>query len=630
MISHSPDPEINSSYHLAIFKAPVHHRSELSIDFDIGVGAKNGNNQDIAMTEKIAVGKPLVVLHGDEMAQVAFDRIIKQFVDTYLDIPLVEIDLSAENRLLSNGQVVVEAIEALKRHGVGIKNAGMTVNRDQLDELLARHSHIKEDELHRLATRSPNGAIRKGIHGNIIREDIPFRNIEVKRPAWQGRDIDVFTMDHGGITDSHNELSKATGVAKLVFVGSSGEPVELHRRFISKGDPWLIGSNDMREVRAWAHAFFKRAIDEKRDAYLGLKDTVIPGYDGVMREAIEGIYERDYQAQFSELGLGYHYELIDAQAARIVSNPPERALWGVPDNTSGHKLFELVNQLKVTGIPNRRAAVSISRMSAGGGDQYGSFNIPVDEDGIVKVILDGDEKHARRVNKGDPVIFMSNDREAIKDWVSQVFRDASINDKEVYFGLKREYMAYDDVFSTVIYEVRTELAQHDTPPPSFMIMRPSSQLKKMITDPPRNASYPAQNLDGDIFSDISAALGGSLATASSIIESKDGTMLFEAPHGTAHDLYLKYLASDGKEALFNSSALLYALANALETISNRSANDKLHGYASALKLALIDTVDQGTITGDLKGKTNDPGNETLVDMFGFLDAVEENLKTAVR
>jgi isocitrate dehydrogenase len=107
-------------------------------------------------------------------------------------------------------------------------------------------------------------------------------------------------------------------------------------------------------------------------------------------------------------------------------------------------------------------------------------------------------------------------------------------------------------------------------------------------------------------------------------------MLFEAPHGTAHDLYLKYLASDGKEALFNSSALLYALANALETISNRSANDKLHGYASALKLALIDTVDQGTITGDLKGKTNDPGNETLVDMFGFLDAVEENLKTAVR
>ena len=219
-------------------------------------------------------------------------------------------------------------------------------------------------------------------------------------------------------------------------------------------------------------------------------------------------------------------------------------------------------------------------------------------------------------------------REAIKDWVSQVFRDASVNDKEVYFGLKREYMAYDDVFSTVIEEVRTELAKRDTPPPSFMIMRPSSQLRKMITDPPREALYPSQNLDGDIFSDISAALGGSLATASSIIESKDGTMLFEAPHGTAHDLYLKYLESDGKVALFNSSALLYALANALATIGNRAGNEKLCGYADALKVALIDTVDQGIITGDLKGKTSDPGNETLVDMFGFLDAVEGNLKLA--
>src|SRR5665811_331054 len=117
-------------------------------------------------------------------------------------------------------------------------------------------------------------------------------------------------MDEGGITNSHNELSNATGVVKLLFVGSSGDPVELHRRVINKGDPWLVGTNDMIEVRAWAHQFFRRAIDEKRDAYLGLKDTVIPGYDGVMREAIEDIFDRDYQVKFSELGLSYHYELI--------------------------------------------------------------------------------------------------------------------------------------------------------------------------------------------------------------------------------------------------------------------------------------------------------------------------------
>ena len=202
------------------------------------------------MTNKIPVAKPLVVLHGDEMAQIAFDRILDQFVRDKVDIELVELDLTAENRLLSNGQVVIDAINALKEHGVGIKNAGMTVNRQQLDDLLAKHPHVKEEELHRLATKSPNGAIRKGIGGNIIREDIPFRNLEIRKPGWVGRDIVVDTMEHGGIKHSHNRLAAATGILKLMFVGASGDPVEIHRRFIRKGDPWLLATNDSNDVAA--------------------------------------------------------------------------------------------------------------------------------------------------------------------------------------------------------------------------------------------------------------------------------------------------------------------------------------------------------------------------------------------
>lgn len=577
------------------------------------------------MANKIKVGKSLVILHGDEMAQIAFERILEQFVHSRLDIDLVEIDLTAENRLVTNGQAVVDAINALKQHGVGIKNAGMTVNRQQLDDLLKKHPQIVESALDKLATKSPNGAIRKGIGGNITREDIQFRNLQVNQPDWVGRDIEVMTMDGGGIKHSHNELSKSTGVLKLLFVGSSGDPIELHRRNLNKGDPWLLATNDLDDVKQWAHSLFQRAIDEERDVYLGLKDTVIAGYDGVMRAAIEEVYEQDYKQKLQDKGLTYHYELIDAQAARIVANPPERGLWGVPDNNTGRKLYKLVKQLKKYGIPSRKHHVSLSRMSAGGGDQYGSFNMSMEEDGILKVVVDGEEKHARKVKKNDPALLMSNNLQAITDWVSQVFRDASVNDKEVYFGLKREYMEYDEVFSTAITDVRYELAKSGTQPPSFMIMRPSSQLKKMITDPPRNALYPAQNLDGDIFSDISAALGGSLATASSIIESKDGTMLYEAPHGTAHDLYLKYLETDGKEAHFNSSALIYALANALETMAAREGNLALEDYSVSLKAALIETVGQGTITGDLKGKTTDPASEKLVDMQGFLDAVEANI-----
>ena len=577
------------------------------------------------MTSKIKVVDPLVILHGDEMAQIAFERILEQFLHQRLDIELVEIDLTAENRLVTNGQAVRDAIEALKKYGVGIKNAGMTVNRLQLDELLAKHPTLDEDQLDKLATKSPNGAIRKGIGGNITREDIEFRNLQSVRPEWAGRDIEVDTMDSGGIDFSYSELSEATGVAKVVFVGSSGDPVELHRRTLKKGDPWMLATNCLDDVEAWAHQFFQRALDEKRDIYLGLKDTVVPGYDGVMRAAIEDIYEQEYKDKVAAAGLAYHYELIDAQAARIVANPPERALWGVPDNVSGMKLYKLVQQLKRYGLPERKAHVSISRMSAGGGDQYGSFNTPASESGIIKVLVDGEEKHARTVKENDPILFMSNDRDAIKDWVKQVFHDASINKKEVYFGLKREFVPYDEVYSSIILEIRQELAALDTPPPSFMIMRPSRQLSKMICDPPRWGLYPAQNLDGDIFSDISAALGGSLATASSVIKSKDGTLLYEAPHGTAHDLYLRYLETDGKEANFNSSALIFAVGNALETLAERESNTALAEYAGKLKQALIETVAQGTITGDLKGKTTNPEAETIVDLYGFLDAIEANI-----
>ena len=194
------------------------------------------------MSNKIKVSSPLVVLHGDEMAQVAFERILEQFVRRRLDIPLVEIDLSAKQRLLSNGAVVSEAIAALQQHGVGIKNAGMTVNREQLDELLAGHPTIKESELDKLATKSPNGAIRKGIGGNITREDIQFRNIKNTPPKWIGRDIEVDTMEHGGNKDSYNTLSAATGIARLVFVGASGDPVELHRRKLKLGDHYLLAT----------------------------------------------------------------------------------------------------------------------------------------------------------------------------------------------------------------------------------------------------------------------------------------------------------------------------------------------------------------------------------------------------
>ena len=92
--------------------------------------------------KRIKVSKPLVILHGDEMAQVSFERVIDTFVTKRLDIKLIEMDLSAENRLSTNGAVVKDAIAALIEYGVGIKNAGMTVNKAQLDELLSANTGL--------------------------------------------------------------------------------------------------------------------------------------------------------------------------------------------------------------------------------------------------------------------------------------------------------------------------------------------------------------------------------------------------------------------------------------------------------------------------------------------------------
>lgn len=582
------------------------------------------------MTRKIESNSTLVVLHGDEMAQIAFWQIIEKFIKKRVEINIFEVDLSAENRIRTNGEVVTTAIDALKAYKVGVKNAGITVNSKQLDELIEKLNrqeglNLQKETLPKLATKSPNGTIRKGIHGNITREDIPFINLRSIKPEWKNRNIDVVTMDYGGLLNSFNRVCQFSGILKLSFIDSKGKSQVLHTRQIQKGDPYLLATNCSKKVYQWAEDLFNRALSEKRDVYVCTKDTVIPGYDGVMKKTIEDLYFTKYEKKFKEAGIKYEYGLIDAQAAKMIVNPPKDALWGIPDNSTGRKFYKLVEELKIHGIPQRVHQVSISRMSAGGGDQYGSFNAPASDNGILTITIGQRILHSRDVSKGDPIILMSNNPVYIKQWVQQSFAEAAKKDQEIYFGLKREYMHYDNLFSDIINEVRDELAEGGNTPPPVMTMTPSKQLVKMICDPPRNARYAALNLDGDIFSDITAALGGSLATASSIIMSHEGIMLFEAPHGTASDLYEKYLKTKGKEAIFNPSALIYAFANALEVIAENENNQNLKNYSDHLKEALIGTVAKGIITGDIKGKTLEPEKEKIVDLFGFMDAVEEQL-----
>jgi len=572
----------------------------------------------------------LVVLHGDEMAQVAFEDILHRFVRKRTTITLHELDLSAKNRLRSNGRVVQDAVDALLRYGIGVKNAGITVNKAQLAELLKELASdgciADEKTLTPLAVRSPNGTIRKGISGNIFREDIPFTNLKRTVPEWKGRDIVVSTMQGGGLKESQNGQVQNAGMLSVVLEDREGKRTLLHQRSVSAGDMYLLATVELKAVQRWAHDFFEQALREGRSVFMALKDTVLPGYDGAIREAVEAIFHEVFAARFKAKQLTYRYGLIDAQAAAMVVSPPERALWGIPDNNTGEKMRQLVEELKHSGVSKKGYSLAVSRMSAGGGDQYGSFNSPAFAEGMITVALEEQILCQRYVGKGDPLMLMTNTPDAIYKWGVQTFRDAARKNQTVYFGCTDDDMTYNRVVAEQVEAVARSYQKMQRPLPSYELLSPARQLVKMVCNPPQGGCYAALNLDGDIFSDIAAALGGSLATASSVIASTEGQMLFEAPHGTAPDLYEAYVKSKGSQAYFNPSALIYAVANALEMIGEKQEKEGrgLTAYAISLKQALIRTVEAGYITPDIKGHTT-AGEEKILNLFEFLDEVERRL-----
>ena len=575
--------------------------------------------------------EPVIVLHGDEMAQVAFDAILDRLIRPYVDMPLIERDLSAKNRMRTNGDAVSHAVEDLKKHKIGVKNAGVTVNAAQkteiYEELQKESAPLPEiDKLAALAVKSPNGAIRKGVGGNINREEIPFRNILKRVPRWQGRDVSVYHPATGGMKDAFSCAAPHSGMATVEWVNEKGEVTALHSRPVTKGDPIMLAAADVTSIARWATHLFEQGLSEKKDVYIALKDTVVAGYDGVMRKIVDGVYAEKFAQRFTDAGIQYQYGLIDAQAATMVVTPPDRpVLWGFPENDAGRTFAALVERLKREGFPDRGQRLSVSRMSAGGGDQYGSYNAPAPDNGLLHVRVGDDILCSVPVAKGDPILFMSNERTAIAAFVKRVFADAKADGEEIYFGFNEGGSPYERVFAEVVRETYADLLRCDADRPPFMLCSPAFLLQKMIVDPPKRARYALRNLDGDVFSDISAAYGGSLAMASSAIIGEDGVCLYEAPHGTAPGLYEIYKQSGNKNAPFNPSALIYAFAEALRKRGEHDRNPSLTRFGETLRDVLIAVVDSGVVTSDVAACLATGVKKTPVDLFGFLDATENLL-----
>ncbi|MET0155456.1 MAG: isocitrate/isopropylmalate family dehydrogenase [Rickettsiales bacterium] len=574
--------------------------------------------------------EPIVVLHGDEMAQVAFERILDVLVRPYVDMEIIERDLSARNRILTQGAVVAHAIEDLKKHKIGVKNAGITVNAEQkraiYDALQQEGAKLPPvDSLPAAAVKSPNGAIRKGLGGNISREEIPFANIQKRIPEWKGRDVRVSHPLSSGMRAAFSCASPASGMATLEHINASGETRSLHSRPVGEGDPLLLATACADELARWAAHFFETALELKKNAYVALKDTVVPGYDGVMRAIIDDIFKEKFAERFREAGIFYRYGLIDAQAADMIISPPASALWGLPENEAGANFSALVELLKKDGFPDRGQHISVSRMSAGGGDQYNGYNAKAEEKGVIRLRVNDKILHSVPVSAGDPVMFMSNERAAIAAFVRRAFADAKEANEEIYFGFDEGGSEYDKVFAAVVREVYADLLRCCPERPPYMLCSAGFLLQKMIADPPKRARYALRNLDGDVFSDISAAYGGSLAMASSAIIGEDGACLYEAPHGTAPGLYELYKKSGGKEAPFNPSALIFAFAEALRKRGERDRNSSLSRFGETLRDALIKVTDEGNVTPDVASCLRPGVPKRVVNLFECISAVENEI-----
>ncbi len=252
---------------------------------------------------KIKVAKPVVELDGDEMTRIIWHLIRDKLIHPYLDIELLYFDLSMENRDKTDDQVTVEAAEAIKEVGVGVKCATITPD----------EARVKEFGLKKM-WRSPNGTIRNIIGGVIFREPIICRNVPRLVPGWT-QPIVIGRHAYG-------DQYRATDIrvpqgAKLVlsYAGPDGKetvvPVfEFPDSGVALGMYNLDGS-----IRDFARASFNYGLARNYPVYLSTKNTILKVYDGRFKDIFQEVFDAEFRAEFEKKKLTYEHRLIDDMVA---------------------------------------------------------------------------------------------------------------------------------------------------------------------------------------------------------------------------------------------------------------------------------------------------------------------------
>jgi len=256
------------------------------------------------MANKISVANPVVELDGDEMTRIIWKFIKDKLILPYLDLDIKYYDLGIEHRDQTNDQVTIDAANAIREFGVGIKCATITPDEARVEEF-----HLKQ------MWKSPNGTIRNILDGTVFREPIVIKNIPRLVTNWTAPII-VGRHAFGDQYRATDTVIRGKGKLTMTFTPSDGTKPQIFEVYDFKGDGVALTMyNTDESIRGFARSCFNMALSKKWPLYLSTKNTILKKYDGRFKDIFEEIFQQEFKQKFIEAGITYEHRLIDDMVA---------------------------------------------------------------------------------------------------------------------------------------------------------------------------------------------------------------------------------------------------------------------------------------------------------------------------
>ena len=253
---------------------------------------------------KIRVANPVVELDGDEMTRIIWELIRERLILPYLDVELERYDLSIESRDATDDRITVDAAEAIKRHGVGVKCATITPDEDRVREFGLKQMW-----------RSPNGTIRNILGGTVFREPIIMANVPRLVPGWT-KPIVIGRHAFGDQYRATDLVVPGAGKLTLTFTPANGDaPIELNVFDFPSGGVALAMYNLDDSIRDFARSSFRYGLARRYPVYLSTKNTILKAYDGRFKDLFAEVFEAEFADDFAAAGITYEHRLIDDMVA---------------------------------------------------------------------------------------------------------------------------------------------------------------------------------------------------------------------------------------------------------------------------------------------------------------------------